>query len=61
MAKKKPIPPKKQKLDHVMAVRTTVSEFALFREAAAPYPTATWARVELVRLAEEKLGRGRGK
>ena len=44
-----------------MALRLSDEERKLVHAAAGEYPVATWARVELVRLAREKLGMRKGR
>lgn len=52
--------PQRTQFDRQMAIRLSEEDYSLLAEAAGPYPIATWARVELVRLAREKLGKKGG-
>ena len=43
------------KREVVFSIRLTPEERELITEAAGPYPTGIWARVELVELARERV------
>ena len=40
-------------------IRVTPAELELIRQAAGPYPAATWGRAELVKLAERIVKEGK--
>lgn len=50
--------PSKSPRKRYLAIRVSEEEHRWITEAAGGYPPATWARIELVRLARARLGKG---
>jgi hypothetical protein len=62
MVQKRPTRRKRRaapELTEVLTLRMTPEQIERIRQAAGPYPAATWARVALVEAAERAIKAGR--